>query len=145
PFSLDYTYAALDQAFSGAKFILTVRSTSAEWYESLTRFHTKIVGKDRLPTVEDLKSYPYHRVGWLWRCHELIYGASEETVYDRELYIKQYETHCAGVVEYFRYRPEDLLILNLSEASAMDRLCEFVGRPRNGLAMPHLNRSRDAA
>src|SRR5690349_10358789 len=51
PFSLDYTYAALDQAFPGAKFILTVRESSAEWYESLTRFHTKIVGKNRLPNA----------------------------------------------------------------------------------------------
>src|SRR5207248_6822925 len=55
PFSLDYTYQAVDCAYPGSKFILTVRSSGDEWYASLIRFHTKIIGKNRLPTAADLK------------------------------------------------------------------------------------------
>ena len=56
PFSLDYTYQAVDQAFPGAKFILTVRSSAADWYESLTRSHAGIVGRGRRPTAGDAVS-----------------------------------------------------------------------------------------
>ena len=134
----------MDQEFPGSKFILTVRNNSSEWYDSLTRFHTKIVGKNRLPTADDLKAFPYLSVGWLWRAHVLIYGCDESSLYDRELYTTHYESHRAGVVDYFRHRPEDLLVLNLSDATAMDRLCEFTGTECSELSMPHLNRSREA-
>ena len=145
PFSLDYTYIALDQAFPHSKFILTLRNNAPEWYSSLTCFHTQLVGKNRLPTAEDLKEFSYRKVGLLWQSHTLIYGCNESNVYDRELYIRHYESHRDGVIDYFRYRPEDLLVLNLCDADAMDRLCDFLGVERNGCTMPHLNASRPAA
>ena len=142
PFSLDYTYVVLDQEFPGAKFILTVRSDAAEWYSSLTRFHTKLIGAGRLPTADDLKACQYLRDGWLWRAHKLLYGCDESNVYDRKKVIRHYESHRQVVLEYFRHRPSDLLVLNVGDASAMDSLCQFLGVPRNGLNMPHLNSSR---
>src|SRR5215208_4202551 len=48
PFWLDGTYEVLDRAFSGSKFIHLTRDSDA-WYESLTRFHTQVLGKGRLP------------------------------------------------------------------------------------------------
>jgi len=145
PFCLDYTYIALDQAFPGSKFILTVRNNASEWFGSLTRFHTQIVGKNRLPTADDLKAFPYREAGWLWQAHTLIFGGDESSVFDRELYIRQYESHRLGVIDYFRHRPDDLLVLNLGDTNAMDRLCAFLGVERNGRTMPHLNASRKAA
>jgi Sulfotransferase domain len=145
PYCLDYTYVALDQAFSGSKFILTVRKNSSEWYESMVRFHTKIVGKNRLPTSDDLKEFPYRYPGWIWRAHTLIYGCDEYSLFDRDLYIQQYRLHAAAVLDYFLHRPGDLLILNVSRPNAMDRLCRFLGKQRDGLEMPHLNSSREAA
>ncbi len=66
PFSYDFTFQAVDNAYPGSKFILTERSNSEEWYESLIRFHTKIVGKNRLPTPNDLKNFPYRYKGYIW-------------------------------------------------------------------------------
>ncbi|HEX3599131.1 MAG TPA: sulfotransferase, partial [Lacipirellulaceae bacterium] len=83
PFSLPETYAALDEAFAGSKFVLTVRNNSQEWFESLTRFHTKLIAKGRLPTATDLQACTYREPGWLWNAHRLIFGADESTVYDR--------------------------------------------------------------
>ena len=141
PFSNEYTYVVMDYAFPGSKFILSVRDSSEDWYESLTRFHTKIVGKNRLPTADDLKQFPYRGTGWLWRNHQLIYGIDEHTLYDKELYIQHYEMHNKKVKEYFKYRPDDLLVLNLSHSDSMKALSEFlaVSIPKHG--MPHLNRS----
>ena len=41
PFSLDYTFQAMDAAFPNSKFILSVRDSADQWYQSLTRFHEK--------------------------------------------------------------------------------------------------------
>lgn len=143
PFSWPDTYRAMDEAFPDAKFILTVRENAEEWFESLKRFHTAIVGKGRLPTAEDLKAFPYREEGWLWRCVELVFGGDEDKLYDRENFLRHYEMHRRSVLEYFRDRPEDLLVLNVSDAMAMERLCDFLGVEAGGRTMPHLNRSRE--
>jgi hypothetical protein len=143
PFCLPYTYVVLDQAFPGSRFILTVRDSGAQWYESLTRFHTKLIGKGRLPTADDLKTYPYRYEGWMWRAHALIHGCDEKSLYDREKTIRSYERYCTNVREYFRYRPSDLLVLNVAKPGAMGSLCQFLGVDRRGLQMPHLNSSQD--
>lgn len=141
PFSLPDTYVALDQAFPQSKFILTVRSSAREWFDSLTRFHTKIVGKNRLPTAADLREFAYLEPGWVWRAHQLIFGVDEADLYRRELYESQYEAHNAAVKKYFCNRPEDLLVLNLGDADSTTALCRFLGHEPAGLVMPHLNKS----
>jgi hypothetical protein len=143
PFSLDYTYQVLDYAFPGSKFILSVRNSSEEWYESLTRFHTKIVGKNRLPTAEDLKQHPFYdeEPGWLWRAQEFMFGIDEHSVYNKEVYIQFYEMHNQRAQHYFKFRPDDLLVLNVADSNAMSRLCQFLGLPVSQQAMPHVNQS----
>ena len=141
PFSRDYTYQILDYAFPGSKFILTVRNSPEEWYESLTRYHTKIVGKNRLPTEGDLKKFSYRSTGWLWRQQQIVYGIDETSLYDREIYINHYISHKHKILDYFRNRPEDLLVLNLSKPGAMKSLCKFLNITFTNQVMPHLNKS----
>jgi hypothetical protein len=138
PFSLPFTYPVLDYAFPNSKFILTVRNSTDEWYRSLTTFHTNLIGKGRLPTAEDLKASPILYDGWLWSTLHLIGGVDEADPYNRERWTRLYEEHNANILSYFRYRPESLLVLNLAEASAMSRLCAFLGVPDNGMSMPHI-------
>jgi hypothetical protein len=142
PFGLPFTFVALDMAFPGSKFILSVRESAEEWYQSLTRFHTLIIGKDRLPTADDLKECPYRYKGWLFEAMQLIYGISEREPYERERLIEVYENHNRQVREYFRHRPGSLLVINLSDGAAAQKIMEFVGMVYAGETMPHLNRSR---
>lgn len=141
PFSLDYTYQALDTAFPNSKFILTIRESTDQWYESLVRFHTKIVGKNRLPTVEDLKCFQYRERGWLWKQQQVIYGINESSLYDPVKYKAHYESHNERVIDYFSQRKNDLLVLNVSKSDAFKQLCEFLGKPWDGTQMPHDNSS----
>lgn len=142
PFSYDFTYTVLDYAFPNSKFILTVRNNKDEWYNSLTRFHTKIVGKNRLPTPDDLKEFTYRYKGYIWYAQQVCYGIDETTLYDYKIYTDKYEKYNDRVKEYFKYRPQDLLILNLSEDNAMEKLYTFLGIKYNGEEMPHLNASK---
>ena len=141
PFSLDFTYQILDYAFPGSKFILTVRNNAEEWFQSLIRFYSKIIGVTEAPTAEDLKNFHYRGRGWLWHQQMHIFGADESTLFDERLYKSYYTNHTHQIVEYFRYRPNDLLVLNLSHPSAMPSLCEFLGIKYVGQIMPLLNQS----
>lgn len=142
PFSLPFTYQALDGAFDGSKFILTVRNTPQDWFASVVSFHSAIVGKSVPPRLEELKAFAYVHPGWLWKSQQLTYGISEETLYNHEVYMRHYVMHNLNVVDYFRHRPGQLLVLKLEEPTAMERLCQFLGIEYSGQPMPHLNRSK---
>ena len=140
PFSLPFTFQAMDQAFPGSKFILTVRNNAREWYESAVRFESMELG--RLPRAEDLKENPYRYKGWCWRAHELPMAIDESTLHDADIYQRHYNRHIDSIVDYFSQRPDDLLVLNLAEPNGVERVCDFLGLPRQQVPMPHLNRSR---
>jgi Sulfotransferase domain len=139
PFSLDFTYQAVDQAFPNSKFILTIRKNADEWYQSLVRFHAKLMGVTAPPDANTVKNYFYCEAGWLWRAQQYIFGIDETTIYDETIYKAQYNNHNRQVVEYFRFRPNDLLVLNLKSPDAMENLCQFLGVKYTGQLMPHLN------
>ncbi|MDH3375801.1 MAG: hypothetical protein OEQ39_02400 [Gammaproteobacteria bacterium] len=141
PFSLDYTFQAMDAAFPGSRFILSVRDDADTWYQSLTKFHAKRRGLDRLPTADELKSDPYVWPGYQWHASELLYGVDENNVWNEEMYKRVYLQHIETVQAYFTYRCNDLLVINLSEADAMQKLCEFLEMPTLKEAMPKLNAS----
>jgi len=140
PFSLDYTYQVMDYEFPESKFILTVRDSAQDWYNSLTKFHTKIIGKGRLPTADDLKEFSYRETGWLWRNQQANYGIDESTLYNEEIYIRHYEMHNKRVKNYFKYRENDLLVINLAAPNSMKILCDFLDVPEYKGDMPHLNK-----
>ena len=141
PFSLPHTFQVLDSCFPHAKFILSVRGSADEWYNSLIRFHTKIVGKGRIPTPKDLKEFPYRQKGWLWDNMRIVYEIDENTLYDAALYKRHYDQHNDAVREYFRNRPDDLLEINLRHACAEQQLGAFLGVADSDGLLPHLNRT----
>lgn len=127
PFSYPETYKHLDKAYPGSKFILTVRDSSEQWYHSITRFHSKKFGRNgSLPTADDLKSAEYVRRGFMYNTVK-IHGTSDEDPYNKEIMIAHYEKHNREVMEYFKDRPNDLLIINLAKKGAYREFCDFVG------------------
>lgn len=71
----------------------------------------------------------------------MVYGIDENTLYAPAIYKQHYEDHNQKILQYFKYRPGDLLALNVSEADAMSRLCEFLGHRAMDIPMPHENRT----
>ncbi|HEY5073294.1 MAG TPA: sulfotransferase [Pyrinomonadaceae bacterium] len=143
PFNCPFTFQAMDMAFPNSKFILSVRDDGEQWFGSLIRFHTKLIGKGRLPTAEDLRVFPYRYAGWILEALKLVYGVTDEEPYRKETLITAYERHNDEVKRYFRYRSESLLVINISDKGAAERIIEFVGLDYHDELMPHLNRSDD--
>ncbi len=127
PFSYPETYKQLDQAYLGSKFILTVRDSSEQWYQSITRFHAKLFGKNGcIPTAEDLKAAKYVWPGFMYNVIR-VHGTTDEDPYNKGTMIAHYEQHNRQVKDYFKDRADDLLVINVAEQGAYQKFVEFIG------------------
>lgn len=141
PFSLDFTYQALDASFPGSKFILTVRNSAEEWLDSYRRFTRGLLqGRDET-SRENLGSIPYNYQGFFLESLDLIYG-KETPPFDRDTYIKSYHQYIEQVELYFRHQPEKLLICNLADRETGRKLARFLKLETESVIVPHLNASR---
>jgi hypothetical protein len=141
PFSFPYTYIVLDQAFPGSKFILTVRNDAEEWYSSISRFHAKLWGGGKTPTKDDLMNAVNFYKGRPWQVNRVLFDTPENEPYRKENLLDFYNRHNKEVVEYFKLRQNDLLVLNLKEKGAYLKFCRFIEREPNGTEFPWENRT----
>lgn len=129
PFSYPFTFIHLHQHFPNSKFILTVRDNPEQWYNSITKFHAKLWGKDgRIPTSEDLKNANYLYQGYPFLFSQLCLGTPEEDPYNKEILTKYYNDHTELVIQYFKFMKDKLLIINLSEKQSYHKMCTFLGK-----------------
>ena len=129
PFSLPYTYAFLDQHFKNSKFILTLRDSPDQWYNSITRFHAKLwANGEDLPTIQDLKNAKYRYQGFAYDINRYMFDTSLEEPYNKDVLINFYNNHNYSVIEYFRSRPDKLLVINVSESNDYLNLCDFLNK-----------------
>ncbi|MCS3924893.1 hypothetical protein J2T59_001987 [Methanosalsum natronophilum] len=127
PFSCPDTFKYLDQAYPGSKFILTIRNNPEQWYNSITRFHAKKFGLNgRIPTTEDLLNAEYIRKGFMYNTVKL-HDTPDDDPYNKQIMIDHYKKYNSDVIDYFKDRPQDLLVINLAEPQSYMRFVKFVG------------------
>lgn len=131
PFSLPYTFQAVDAAFPGSKFILSVWSSPDRWYAAHTAFHARNFGGGALPTAEELPHAQYRYPGYLADYVRLVYDSPPDDPYHRDTLISHYERHVRTVTEYFRHR-DDLLVLDIGADGARQDMCAFLDLPHDG-------------
>jgi hypothetical protein len=120
-------YKKLDAAYPGSKFILTMRH-ERKWLEATMRHFSTAFNKWRSGWNED----PFTN-----RIHEVLYG---RTSFDPDIFLERYRRHNAEVREYFKYRPRDLLMMNIDQEDGWERLCRFLScRVPDGVGYPAVN------
>ena len=140
PFSLPYTFQALDQHFPNAKFVLSTRDSAEQWYDSLTRFHSKMwASASSAPTIEELREATYIFEGRPYIANRLIYDTDESDPYEKDTLINFYERHNDNVRYYFRHKPDKLIEINVANDSDYFRLCTFLVRTPTRERFPRLN------
>jgi hypothetical protein len=122
-------FRELDQAYPGSKLILTLRET-AEWVASAERHWRKYFGTA-------WKTDPYSN-----QLHRMIYGRSD---FDAETMRTRYDRHTREVLEHFRDRPGDLLVMDMSAGAGWAELCGFLDLPRPAGEYPIWHTSRPPA
>ena len=108
----------LDEWFPGSKFILTVRDKD-NWLKSIIKHYGK-------------KTFEFEK----W-----YYGV-DYPVGNEEVYIQKFENHNKEVIEYFKDRPDDLLVVDWEKGDKWDKLCPFLGVDIPEEPFPHLNRNK---
>lgn len=111
-------YQTLDKQYENAKFIYLDRASEA-W----------------LPSIKQLLHRMYHNLqrsdgGFnihLKRCfNEIFYPLTLENINDEEFLTRCYNNHKQEVLEYFKKRMNDLLVINVAEQSSFQALLNFV-------------------
>ncbi len=125
PFSWHYTGIFMDLYFKKAKFILTIRDDEEQWYKSLTQFHSKILGLDRLPNSNDLKLAKRSKDRTMWDNFNVRHDISNDDPYNEERLKKYYLDHNRMIIDYFRFK-KNLLVINLSHEDSYSRFCDFL-------------------
>ena len=117
-------YQALDQRYPGAKFILTVRDMNG-WLLSCKKQFT--------PKLAEKQNDAHNRL------FMDLYGT---TVFDEQLFRRGYQRFVDGVLNHFKDRPQDLLILNVAAGEGWEELCAFLGKPVPEIPFPKANVTR---
>lgn len=144
PFSWPNIYKILDRMFPNSKFILTVRDSSDQWYNSVVNFNSKIFASGRLPLQGDLKNSTYVYKGWAWEANKYLYGDRPSSeIYDKKTLVTSYELHNKEVQEHFADRPQQLLVVNLSDKNASDQIKRFLGIEDSRLTIPWENKTEN--
>jgi hypothetical protein len=144
PFGFPDIYKILDEHFPNSKFILTVRNSADEWFESLVRFHTKLFSSDpnRPPNEEDLKNALYRYQGYIHEGYFAKYGQFGIPPYDPSFYKASYLELNEEKRNYFKSRPNDFLEINLSKHEDFKCLCQFLNVRTNIKSFPHENQTK---
>lgn len=143
PFSLAYTYQHLDLAFPNAKFILTERDSAEQWYQSLTKFHSKKwADGQRIPSAEDLKLIKYRGLGHAYKFNRYVFSTPETDVYNQTILKEHYLRHNQTIKDYFKTRPEKLLVINVAKPKDYSKLCVFLNQTPQGDDFPWENKTK---
>lgn len=143
PYSLPETYIHLSRSFPRSRFILTVRDSADEWYRSLVTFHGKLFAGGRVPTKEDLQAATYIYPGCLYDVNRVLYQSPEDDLYNEEILKKSYDDYNAGVVMFFKDMTDRLLVVNLRDADAAQKIITFLQIESNITQMPWENKTSD--
>ncbi|MDO6758737.1 sulfotransferase [Tamlana sp. 2_MG-2023] len=141
PFSWPYTWLFLYNAYPKAKFILTIRDTES-WYESITRFHSKIFANgERIPNKEDLLNANYRYEGFVWETSRAVWKTPENDVYNKEMFIRNYIRHNEDVIHFFKDN-SNFLCIDVTKKGSYKELADFLNKKMLHQEFPHLNKTQ---
>jgi len=108
-------YKEFDQWYPQSKFILTTRESASWWKSFLRYFRTE--------------HYPLF---------EYVYGF-DNPVGNKKALVQRFEEHNGAVKTYFKDRPNDLLVIDVGEEKALEKISRFLGKESTYEKMPHKN------
>lgn len=120
-------YPECDDRYPGSKFILTTREADG-WLNSMERWwpHDRPRGNVRRDFLVDMMNYNRKRV---WGVP--TYDENGRSLFDRNRLRSRYDEQEAEVMDYFRDRGDDLMVLpcEIPDDEKWGRLCEFLDLP----------------
>ena len=122
-FPVPLIFKELDLLYPKSKYILTLRSPK-EWLRSV-RKHFDFMETPQ-EAFEGLTPHQY----WedlgrpISEMHTYAYGQS---FFEQDVFLERYQDHNQEVLNYFRSRQDDLLVMDMSKGAGWKELCGFLG------------------
>jgi Sulfotransferase domain len=114
----------LEARFPDAKWIFTQRDIDS-WLKSCDRWF----GRSLADCSEHKKSYLMH-------FRRAVYG--QET-FDPQIWRNVYQQHEQRMLERFKNRPEQFMVMNICGGDSWDKLCNFIGKPAPNASFPSIS------
>lgn len=117
-------YKEIDKKYPHSKFILTIRNEN-DWVKSYVN--------SLIYTSKEFHNF----------IRPKLYGFDpKEYLYDKDFLIKNiYQKQNEDVLLYFKDRPQDLLIIDVTESGQWDKLCSFIGCKKPKQEFPYANKT----
>jgi hypothetical protein len=129
-------FKELDQAYPGSKFILSKRDTPS-WLNSI-KHHFALAER---PHESGMTQGDWvQKTSYGHSIHELAYGRRD---FDETTCRLRYEQHNREVLAYFKDRPGDLLIMDITQELGWLTLCDFLDVPVPEVSYPQKYRTKD--
>ena len=113
-------YKELDERFPNSKFIYTERNMN-DWLDSCKSHWAR---KGHITK----SNWPEYRVE--------LFG---QLNYNEDVFRDTYKQHKLEVVEYFKDRPDDFIIMDICAGDGWEKLCPLVDKPTPQVPFPHKN------
>ena len=159
PISQGYVFASLDALFPSSKFILTIRDNPA-WVNSLIKqyripFLDIATGTRRIKNAHLFPGYSHYWINHYMKepldiLKDEVVCSSINSLADYKAYqfsenfkracINAYSRRNSSIQDHFRNRPDDLLIIDITKETYIDKIRDFLELPACFSAyMPHSN------
>jgi hypothetical protein len=135
-------YKKLDILYPHSKFILTIRD-SESWLRSCRKHFEKpaAYGKTR-PDWWNVKEQGV----WSDNSSDMVNSWRLNTyntiTFDEERFREAYDRHVTGVINNFKKRTNDLLIINICNGEGWETLCSFLDKPHPNKPFPFVNATK---
>jgi len=114
-------YKELDNNYPGSKFILTIRDTEG-WLKSCKNQFNQRLAEKRPDAA-----------------NQLFLDLYDTIIFDEEKFKHSYKKFTDDALEYFKDRPNDLLVINVSKGEGWEKLCPFLNKPTPEALFPKSN------
>jgi len=121
-------FRKLDAAYPRSKFILTIRDEQ-DWLTSVRNHWDPRLNPFRAAWDND----PFSN-----RVHQILYGRTD---FEPTVFLERYRRHNAEVIEHFKDRPEDLLVMDMGKGGDWSELCRFLNVPNPDKPYPLTNKA----
>lgn len=130
-------YKDLDVMYPDSKFILTVRDIPI-WLKSSERHYA---GVYRGPIQPD---WWYENRQGAWKegddkMKSVVLDLFGTILFDSSKYEEGYRRHLSGVINYFKKREKDLLVIDICSGEGWNKLCPFLNKPAVNSPFPKEN------
>lgn len=133
-------YQKIYAEFPNAKFVLTVRDKD-KWIDSVERHcNQQMYHRIHQNRIDNYSNYDPDK-DIIFSCDnvglvEYLYNVPYKHL-DREAFARKWDSHLSEVREFFRDKPDKLIVLNVDEGSGWKDLCEFLDKPIPKIPYPH--------